>query len=677
MKISSNDKEKSSPSEAGLKISLAALLLVSTSFHASNAQEQMIDPSIQEAEENPQSILFPSGVPSPYFPSDAEIASQAEERLNRTAEGNNDLSSEVDQFSEEITQEPVEEQDPTAFGTISRSMGGLEKNIWQPSQIDRIEKLLDAVTLPTLSPVMDDIARKLLLSVTTSPTATPIVEQPLLEDDNDHGFVRAPSFNEDLFRQFINLRLKELIERGNLEDLVAYIQNLPPEILNSEQQNAEILMLGGDLIGACQMTAQARAADTQARNSRFSTNAMMEDDTLSEEGQFWLKMTAFCRVLEQDNSGAQIALDMLNERGSMDFMYNDLLSRLMEPADIRGTFFSGGLNDLEPLNYTIWSLLDQPIDADLIEASDPLIVSALVINPNMSAENRFQAAAKSYLSGGVTSNALRNIYDMQEFTNAEYNSAVRMAEFDERPIADALLYQAASKQMIDLEKAEILEAIWQRAIENNDLPRKAALNIETLRSLNPTTRLVNHAHHIVRGLILGGDIERALLWYDFARRSAASGDAEATRALINIWPLATLAAEPGEIPWSDSILNLWWNGQMVLSPENRDGKATLFYALAEAFGHQVAEDKWAELITENKQEGVQPIPLAVWREMIKAVGENKPAEALLLSLIAMGEEGPGSLDASGLSTIIRLLRSVGLEQEARKVAIEAMVANDF
>ena len=35
-----------------------------------------------EAEANPKSILFPSGVAGPYFPSDDEIALQAQERLN-------------------------------------------------------------------------------------------------------------------------------------------------------------------------------------------------------------------------------------------------------------------------------------------------------------------------------------------------------------------------------------------------------------------------------------------------------------------------------------------------------------------------------------------------------------------------------------------------------------------
>jgi len=50
---------------------------------------------------------------------------------------------------------------------------------------------------------------------------------------------------------------------------------------------------------------------------------------------------------------------------------------------------------------------------------------------------------------------------------------------------------------------------------------------------------------------------------------------------------------------------------------------------------------------------------------------------VLLSLISMGQNGPGSLDASGISAVVRALRSFGLEEEARRVALEALVANDF
>ncbi len=209
------------------------------------------------------------------------------------------------------------------------------------------------------------------------------------------------------------------------------------------------------------------------------------------------------------------------------------------------------------------------------------------------------------------------------------------------------------------------------------MPRKAALNIDALSSVDPAPELINHAHHIARGLLLAKEKSRAIEWYHFARRNAAGGDAEATRALINIWPLALIAAEPREIPWSESILSLWWNGQMVLSPENRESKAALLYAIAEAFDYAVSDEKWQELITESRSEKQRAIPIAVWRDLIRSIGENKQGEALTLSLIALGKDGPGGLDPVGISTIIRMLRSFGMEPEARSVAIEALVANDF
>ena len=633
-----------------------------------------------EAEEQPKSILFPAGVPGPYFPSDDEIASAAQKQLENNSdtplgiiENNNGSLEEIVDIVE------LDDGDNSAYGTMSQNSGGLAKTIWQPSTYDKIEMLLKALNLPSKSPAMDEISQKLLLTFATAPTGEAI-ETSIRNDETGDSFeLVSREFDAQLLKRFINLRLAELIERGNLTDLAGFIQNLPDGTLAPDQKNAEILMLGGDLIGACQMSQTARSL-TEQRNRNANLFATINDpqqQASSTNNVFWLRMLGFCRVLEENNAGAQIALDMLNEQGSMDFVFSDLLNKLMEDPMSRATFFNSGSSSLDPLNYTILSLLDQPIGDGLIETGSPLIVSALVINPNMSAQNRFQAAVKSNVSGGISAEVLRNIFDLQEFTMMEYNNAARLAQFDDRPMADALLYQAASKKSNDIEKAEILEIIWQRAQNNNDMPRKAVLNIETLKALNPTLSLINHSHHIARGLILGGEIERAIQWYNLARRSASSGDGEATRALINIWPLVVLASDRGDIPWSEDILNLWWNGQMVLAPQNRDDKAALFYAVAEAFQYEVSEKKWADLITDNHPENVQSIPLAVWRELIKSVGENKPAQSIILSLIAMGQEGPGSLDASGISTVIRTLRSFGLESEARKIAIEALVANNF
>jgi hypothetical protein len=646
-----------------LKIILLAVLSSSIALKASTAQIRVQDAQENEdiksaiseavqAEADPRSILFPADIPGPYFPEESEIVQAAEERLNLTS---GELSGSLEQAEGILSSEEdvVELDDKSAYGNISNAQG-LAKNIWQPSVITKVAQLLDVLKLPSRSPVIDEIARKLVLSVSTAPTGISLDNMLMGENTEEKT---SETYDEELLKRFINLRTSVLIERGNLSDLVFFIQNMPKDTLEASQRNAEILLLGGDLFGACQMT----TANAQRNNQDI----------------FWSKMTVFCRIMEEDFNGAQIALDMLRERDQIDFVFLDLANKLMEDPDRRLTFMSAGLSQLDPLNYTMLSLLDQPIDAQLIKGSSPLILSAMVINSNIQAENRFQAAIESNLSGGVSTDVLKNIYDLQEFSQMEYQNAVRMAEYDERPLADVLLFQSAARQSTDIEKAEILEVIWARAAVKNDMSRKAKLNSETLKSIRPSSRMINHAHHISRGLLLAGEYDQAQEWYNFVRRSAVGGNADATRALINIWPLFVLADESGTVPWSEDILNLWWNGQMVMSPENRDGRATLFYVMAEAAGYKVSEQKWSELVSNKQLEGSLAIPYGLWREMIRAVGENKPAEAIILSLIAMGEEGPGRLDPSGLGTIVRLLRSFGLEKEARAVILESLVANDF
>jgi hypothetical protein len=646
-----------------LKIILLAVLSSSIALKASTAQIRVQDAQENEdiksaiseavqAEADPRSILFPADIPGPYFPEESEIVQAAEERLNLTS---GEVSGSLEQAEGILSSEEdvIELDDKSAYGVMSNAQG-LAKNIWQPSVITKVAQLLDVLELPSRSPVIDEIARKLVLSVSTAPTGISLDNMLMGENTEEKT---SETYDEELLKQFINLRTSVLIERGNLSDLVFFIQNMPEDTLEASQRNAEILLLGGDLFGACQMA----TANSQRNNQDI----------------FWSKMTVFCRIMEEDFNGAQIALDMLRERDQIDFVFLDLANKLMEDPDRRLTFMSAGLSQLDPLNYTMLSLLDQPIDAQLIKGSSPLILSAMVINSNIQAENRFQAAIESNLSGGVSTDVLKNIYDLQEFSQMEYQNAVRMAEYDERPLADVLLFQSAARQSTDIEKAEILEVIWARAAVKNDMSRKAKLNSETLKSIRPSSRMINHAHHISRGLLLAGEYDQAQEWYNFVRRSAVGGNADATRALINIWPLFVLADESGTVPWSEDILNLWWNGQMVMSPENRDGRATLFYVMAEAAGYKVSEQKWSELVSNKQLEGSLAIPYGLWREMIRAVGENKPAEAIILSLIAMGEEGPGRLDPSGLGTIVRLLRSFGLEKEARAVILESLVANDF
>jgi hypothetical protein len=60
--------------------------------------------------------------------------------------------------------------------------------------------------------------------------------------------------------------------------------------------------------------------------------------------------------------------------------------------------------------------------------------------------------------------------------------------------------------------------------------------------------------------------------------------------------------------------------------------------------------------------------------LASAQDRRAAAEGALLAVLAAGEGGPARLDAADLSSIIRSLRALGLEQDARRFAVEALLA---
>jgi hypothetical protein len=57
-----------------------------------------------------------------------------------------------------------------------------------------------------------------------------------------------------------------------------------------------------------------------------------------------------------------------------------------------------------------------------------------------------------------------------------------------------------------------------------------------------------------------------------------------------------------------------------------------------------------------------------------AVERGAIGEGALLAVVAAGEGGPARLDADSVANIIRALRGLRLEDEARRVAAEAILA---
>ncbi|MBL4801533.1 MAG: hypothetical protein JKY45_06535 [Emcibacter sp.] len=637
-----------------------------------------------KASQLPKSILFPTGEPGPYIPPKeiveaipvggmiGSVAAETSQDGSDGLSGDHLITEESLGSDLDVETTTLIEIVPAAQGLLGEDNGGFPLTLWQGSSRDRVMQLLSALSVPSKSYVMESLTRKLLLSVALVPSVT--VQEPFQETSQEisqntefQNGVLSRNFpqKQDEAAKFLALRIQKIGETGDLKALVSFLNLLPAESYAGSRETTDLMLMAGDVSTAC---IQAREA--------------MEADQVDH---YWLKLLAYCQAMEGNAEGADLTIELLMEVGNTDFIFYDLINKLsMEKAgDEVAQRFASGFGSLNPMLYSLLSVLEQPIDARMFADAPALVLYALSGNANVSKEGRLMAAAQSYQGATFPVDKLRPLYSSVRFSGDEYDNAIIISRSDDTVMGDVLLYQSAARQIDQVKKAELLKIIWERAIVMGDLPRAARLNARTLRSLAPTKNLLFHAHHIARGLILAGDFKKALKWYGYVKNAAYSGDSDATKALVDIWPMMIVAGQKNDmlhndIPWSKEILDLWWNGQMILSPEQRQEKAALFYTIAEALAFTVPDIMWQELVGPVSVQNNHPIPVAIWRDMIKAVSEDKLGETLLLCLLASnGEGGASSLDPTGVSAVIRALRAIGLEEEAHSLALEILANNGF
>ena len=627
----------------------------------------------------PRSILFPAGEPGPYIPPKNQDTDIKAGNPDIVTGQNSPRPALPDGFEVEIL-EPVADI-PAAKGLLGPGDGAFPLTLWQGSGLSRIEQLLAALSVPAKSPVMADLTRRLLLSPATVPgVAAKVPARPgglydeiITEQDGREPtpeFTQAPMAGKALgqdYSHFLSLRIRKIGESGDLKSLISFLNLLPPESYGGSREISDLMLMAGDVASACQLARQA-----------------MEDDATD---QYWLKLLAYCQAMEGNDEGAALTIELLMEQGNTDFVFFDLINKLSVKTINGGEnySFSSGLGQLDPLTYSILSVLEQPIDPQMFADAPPLVLYALAANANVQKEDRLRAAAQSYRLASFPIRKMGALYGNIGFSDDEYENAISIARADDTVMGDVLLYQSAARQIDDMQKAERLKEIWDRAISDRDLPRAAILNSRTVQSLTPSEELLFHAHHITRALLLTGHDRKAMVWFDFVRAAAFDGHLDGTRALVDIWPMIVVASRNMDIPWSKEILDLWWNGQMVLSPDQRQQKAALFYSVAEALGFVVPESKWQEIIGPMEQNS-NPLPVALWRSLIQSASEKKLGETVLLCLLAddvtregqvMPLAGISGLDPTGASAVIRALRSVGLAAEAHRLAIEILANNGF
>lgn len=518
--------------------------------------------------------------------------------------------------------------DPSSVGLLTEEDGGFGFDMWAGSDRALVEALVPRLPVRTLSPVMQDLTRRLLLSEARVPAGAPMASS-LLE-----------------------LRVERLGASGRT-DLVRDLLRLGPSRLqDASLARAEVdsMLLSGNHAGAC---------------ANIEALLRVDDDP------YWLKGLTFCKALNGESAAVHLGVSLLREGdGDGDDAFFELVESLVGETNSA----PDGLIDPSPLHLAMLRAARLEVPDDAVPGARPAILRAIATSPNAPLPMRLVAAERAEAAGALSPDAVTAMYASVEFSPEDRLAWRTLAAEEAGPRVNALLYQVASTETDPQTKARVVAAALSRARAVGGFGTAARVLRDVCKSIEPSPGLAWAASDIGRALLAAGDAGSARRWLDMLYRSASRATPDAAVAVLDLWPLVQLMDVDGSLGWSADALVNWWVGEQERSGDDAFERAAVILTLMDAVGYDVPETSWRELLESSLTVTAYLPSVQLWRALETAAANGRVGETVLLSLLALGEVGPAGADPTTLHTVVSALRGVGLETDARRLALESALA---
>lgn len=361
---------------------------------------------------------------------------------------------------------------------------------------------------------------------------------------------------------------------------------------------------------------------------------------------FLLRLRAYCAAVIEDRGGADLALELLRTSGGEDAWFSGAIATISGAPGARppAARYDNSLSTQLSLTARL-----RPGPNPLANAS-ALSLVALARSDQSPQPARAQAAALAFRRGALPAQETRAIL---RATPAEITSALP-------PIALALRQVEAAPG--SLEAANAIAGVLRQASAAADFDAAARFFKDDVAALQNAPDQASTLL-FARAAIVNGD--RAL-----AERLIASARAAATQEPA-IAPLELALAALGPVNNESGAMAI--RRRIDAAGTSLARAAARDVAILAALGAPTDGAVQGFLLSNAPQGGVRANSGAMLA-LAAAQDRNAPAEGALLAVIASGEGGPARLDAGDLERIIRSLRALGLAEDARRFAIEALLA---
>ncbi len=518
------------------------------------------------------------------------------------------------------------EIDPDSIGILGLESGGFAPDMWRGSSQKAVERLLPRLPGKMSSAAMRSLALRLLLTSATPPRR------------------RGASADKPGGRMLWQ-RVSLLARMGEVEGLNGLLKVVPQRLDDEPLARARVrgLLLAGDARGACEQV-RSQIADHHDKT-------------------YWRKALVFCQIHAGEGDQALLGVGLLREQGLSD-----------DPAffSLVDAYTGAQLTQVavaSPLHLAMLVAVGQPYPADLAETASPGILVALARSPSAEGDQRARAGERAVALGALEPKVLARIYGDLEFEQAERDTVESAPHELGGTRGRALLYQAARDHTAPGARAEFIRVALEDAGHDGLYQMAVQVFLPLLTKVPARPDLIWFAETAGRALYAAGRYQEAGAWIMLARQEAIINP-QAAAAVTALWPYSRLAGTPA-LAWGGD-LETWRAVRADDSADEKDRLALLRSAFM-ALGEDHAMN-WIDLVPEPDS-STQPMPDAALLYALDHASEmRRLGETVLLSLLVLGAAGPAECHPMALNAVLRALREVGLERDARALAIEAAIA---
>lgn len=560
-----------------------------------------------------------------------------------------------------VTASPLAPVHANAYGLLSGDEGGFGAEMWKGTAYATVERLMPSLALPTVSPILNELAYRLLATSAIPPEgeSAKILPGPNLSSLRIEKLVA-------LGRPVEAWRMAVMAKEGQLDDAVL-------------RATAEMVLASGDQTGIAQVCARA-------------------PDMLKEKASpDWQKILVVCNLRANDMKSAQLGLDVMTAQNVKD----DLFFFLATKNALGGSKqLPRQLTPLKPLPLALLRLANLPLRNELYARPAAAMIPEVLKSKTENVNARLALAERAAAQGLIDAELLGLIYADVDFSTlpiaARETNARRVRETGS--ILRARLYQIA---MSDKDPDNRLFAALRLIqsvppAEQGGTMRNLALAM--LGDFTPqkasSLMTASPAAALMISLLADDKPDHTLGWLKAAHDAAAQTPSVA-RALKGLWPLIALGGFESDKAfandlkeWLNHVLKAGDSARPSVSAsssgaaapvqeeaERRDRReaAGIILLTLDAAGLAVPDDVWAQVVDAPTTFDKVQFPPALLLERLKDSGRARRKGETVLEALAATGGAAGAIPLAVRVDIIRALRHAGFTREAAAFARETLL----